>query len=107
MADKEGDKKDSEIPSFKFTAKKVDDSWKEEARREREAIAANAAKAPARPAEPARPAAQAPSGGDAPTGKSSAAPAKGAAKEEAKTPQSAAEQQQSKIFMTFLAGLAQ
>lgn len=39
MADKpEGEKKD-EVPAFRISPKKVDDSWKEEARREREAAA--------------------------------------------------------------------
>src|SRR5438105_202567 len=63
MAD--SDEKKDEIPAFKFSQKKVDDSWKEEVRREREAAAraaaaqrpqaASAAPAPAAPANEPRP----------------------------------------------------
>ena len=94
-----------EIPAFRISPKKVDDSWKEEARREREAAAKGQ---PARPgpdaARPAPAATQA-----APSGKAPAARAEHAAEKAApeKPAQTAAEQQQTKIFMTFLAGLAQ
>ena len=94
MADTPGgeqDKQKEEIPAFRFTEKKVDDSWKEEVRRERLAAEkgapgtkgpAPAAGAAAQPQEPAR-------------GKGKP--------EEGATPQTA----QAKIFMEFLAGLAQ
>jgi hypothetical protein len=82
-----------EIPAFRITEKKVDDSWKEEVRRERLATAKNAE--PARPAPGASPAA----GPQEPRTKDQTA-------ESAPAPSTAA-QQQSKIFVEFLAGLAQ
>jgi len=96
------DPKENEIPAIRFAEKKVDDSWKEEMRREREAAAAK--KAEAQKAAAPRPAesAEAPQTGDdatAPAAVESAKPEKPKG-----TPQ---EQQQTKIFMTFLAGLAQ
>ena len=118
MADSNDEKKD-EVPSVRFSEKKVDDSWKEEVRREREAAArAAAGKAEPRKASPA------------PSAKTSAAPsAKEGGKETPAAPEtdaddpegddavaaeaetkpklSPAEAQQSKIFMNFLAGLAQ
>lgn len=114
MADSESEKKD-EIPAFKISAKKVDDSWKEEVRREREAAAAKAAaqqKAALESLEtaagkkPAQAASVAPAGNvtfDAPAEKKAAAPAPSPADEKA----AAIEQQRTKIFMNFLEGLAQ
>ncbi len=121
MADSNEEKKD-EVPAVRFSEKKVDDSWKEEVRREREAAARAAAGKPEpRKASPAS--AKAPA---APTSAASAAPSsaageadaedmeeaeeggEGEAAPDANAPKlSAAEQQQSKIFMNFLAGLAQ
>ena len=84
-----------EIPAFRISPKKVDDSWKEEVRREQKTADAVA-------------------GSDTLMVKSvnkSASSTKIAGAREtdktAKAPQSAAEQQQTKIFITFLAGLAQ
>jgi len=112
MADPEP-KPGEEIPTIRFTAKKVDDSWKEEARREKEA-AAKAASGPAgllggRQAEAKG--APAPQQASQPQA-AKAAPAKAADEDWEKTAAdqkqlSPQEQQQSKIFMTFLAGLAQ
>jgi hypothetical protein len=102
----EEEKPKEEIPPVKFSPKRVDDSWKEEVRREREAAKAAAQAKPA--ATAARPAAaQAHPGAQAGDG--------GAPKSETPAEQSApakpqgtpAEQAQTKIFMTFLAGLAQ
>jgi hypothetical protein len=117
MADKEEEKKD-EVPSFRISPKKVDDSWKEEARREREAAArAESGKAsPAGRAAPEPPAqrASAPAHdhghehgahdhghehGHAHDGEDEG--------EEAKPKGTPAEQQQTRMFMSFLAGLAQ
>lgn len=105
MSDKPEEKKD-EIPAFRITEKKVDDSWKEEMRREK--LAAARAEQPQAPRETARPAAATPAPASAPEGGAVAKdegspPAKPAAKP-AGTPQ---EQAQTKIFMSFLAGLAQ
>ena len=112
MADNEPKKE--EIPAFKISDKKVDDSWKEEVRREREAAAHAPAGAPRAPSpagagrdasakrpkdEPAAPA-EASSHPPAGTGPESAAAG-------AKPAANAAEQQASKIFLNFLAGLAQ
>jgi hypothetical protein len=104
MSDKPEEKKE-EIPTFRITEKKVDDSWKEEVRRERLAAAAKAEPAaPARAPERQQAAAQAPqaeeAGEESPSGKPDAP----AAAKPTGTPQ---EQAQSKIFMSFLAGLAQ
>jgi hypothetical protein len=88
----EAKKSPDEIPTFRITEKRVDDSWKEEARREKEA----AAKARAAQAAPA----EAPTKGEA----AAPQPPEAAEKKPTGTP---AEQQQTKIFMTFLAGLAQ
>ncbi|HYF49814.1 MAG TPA: DUF1844 domain-containing protein [Planctomycetota bacterium] len=104
MAD-ETPKSGDEIPTLRFTSKKVDDSWKEEARREKEAAAraAGSGAAPSRPAEQPRQ-----QSAPQPPGKQpQAAPA---SSDDAKADQkqlSPQEQQQSKIFMNFLAGLAQ
>ena len=93
-----------EVPAFRISPKRVDDSWKEEVRREREAAARVAAGAvPA-----ASPAAQQEASGPAP--KNSAAPEAAEPGENPKEQKAAGgvgEQQQTKIFMTFLAGLAQ
>ncbi|MCY3020164.1 MAG: DUF1844 domain-containing protein, partial [Planctomycetota bacterium] len=99
MTDEPEEPKDA-IPAFRVSDKKVDESWKEEVRREREAAAKAAGDAAARTeAPPAAPGA----------GKREAAPqapaTSGAAPE--KPAQMGPEQQQSKVFMTFLAGLAQ
>jgi hypothetical protein len=111
MADNKDEPK-GEIPTFRITEKKVDDSWKEEVRREREAAKGVGAthpgtqKAPqsdtgaAGSAQPARPA-----GSDAAPAPSSEAG--GTPKAGSRQPAKASPEQQTKIFMTFLAGLAQ
>jgi hypothetical protein len=87
--------KAEDIPRFRISPKKVDDSWKEEARREREQPV------PAAPPRVAPAAAQ-------PTPAAGKAPSKEAPQKQPQAPKaSAADEQQSKIFMTFLAGLAQ
>jgi hypothetical protein len=110
MADSNEEKKE-EVPAFRFSEKKVDDSWKEEVRRERE-LAAKAGAAPAAGERKAPPSAKPAAGqqqkqsspdeddGDLDDGGAAAPAAE-------KSTRSAAEQQQSKIFMNFLAGLAQ
>ena len=90
-----------EIPVFRISEKKVDDSWKEEVRRERERAASAA---PAAPAAPAAGRAAAPAGPEAPPGAPGGARAQPA--RENRGAQSPA-QQQSKIFLTFLGGLVQ
>ena len=95
----QSEKSPDEIPTFRITEKRVDDSWKEEARREKEAAAKAAA--PSRPQQAAR---QEP---PAASEKGSAEPAKAPESSKEKPAGTAAEQQQTKIFMTFLAGLAQ
>ena len=114
MAD--SDEKKEEIPAYKFSQKKVDDSWKEEVRREREAAArAATAKERAHAAPPAQtppsaastpPAAKqsAAQANVAPKGTVSDAPAGDAPVEKAQSPQEAA---QTKIFLNFIDGLAQ
>ena len=111
MADANEEKKE-DVPAFRFSEKRVDDSWKEEVRRERELAAKAAAgpaaggKAPAAPKSPAsQQQSQAPGASpeDEELEDDTLAPAAPAAKSNL----SAAEQQQSKIFMNFLAGLAQ
>ncbi len=103
MSDKPEETKKEEIPAFRFSEKKIDDSWKEEARREREA-AARAAQAGPQRAKPNAPGAEpAPANPAEQPAQSAEAPAP-AQKPKAQSP---AEQQQSKIFMTFLGGLAQ
>lgn len=83
-----------EIPAFRVSEKRVDDSWKEEVRREREA-AAKALAAESRPAAPSPvPGAPGP------------APAKPGAQGQ-KAPPPTAEQQQSRVFLSFVATLAQ
>jgi hypothetical protein len=120
MAD-EAPKSGDEIPTLRFATKKVDDSWKEEARREKEAAARAAAggsptstprqadqqsgapqHAPqqAQGGKPAE-AASSPSRGEASAG---ADDEEGKADQKQLSPQ---EQQHTKIFMNFLAGLAQ
>ena len=87
MAESDEQKSDDSkeaIPAFKFSPKKVDDSWKEEARKEREAAAAHTGAEAGAPADEA--------GGEPKP------PAK---------PQSPIEQQQTKIFLNFVDGLAQ
>ena len=115
MADSNEEKKD-EVPAVRFSEKKVDDSWKEEVRREREAAARAAAgkpeprkaspapaKAPASAESPAAPTAKAADADDLEEAEEA-----GEAAPDPNAPKlSAAEQQQSKIFMNFLAGLAQ
>jgi hypothetical protein len=96
------DKPQEEIPAIKFTDKRVDDSWKEEVRREREA--AKAAKTPQPAARPAAAASASPSAEPAAAGSATNEAPAPAAPKPSGTP---AEQQQTKIFMTFLAGLAQ
>ncbi|HLX60565.1 MAG TPA: DUF1844 domain-containing protein [Planctomycetota bacterium] len=116
MAD--SDEKKDEIPAFKISQKKVDDSWKEEVRREREAAArAAAAQRPqaapgaqttptAAPANEPRPQGSGPAApaNVAPKGTVSDAPAGEASAEKAQSPQEA---QQTKIFLNFIDGLAQ
>lgn len=110
MADpdeKKSDEKKEDIPAFKFSPKKVDDSWKEEARKEREAARAAASPRPA--AVPAA-AAEVPASAT----EAGAQPAAGAAPADSTSetappgkPQSPIEQQQTKIFLNFIDGLAQ
>lgn len=101
-----------EIPSFRFTDKRVDESWKEEMRREKAAKPAPAPAAPAPlPAETA-PAAEAPQGAEASEADADVgaeAPPAGEAPpaEGPKLSGTPAEQKEAKVFMTFLAGLAQ
>ena len=87
-----------DIPVHRFSQKKVDDSWKEEVRRERAAAekSAPSSESAAKPGAPEVP-------------KSSARTPQPERTDEATGAKksSSAEQQQSKIFMTFLAGLAQ
>jgi len=91
-------KKPDEIPAFRISEKKVDDSWKEEIRREREAAAkAESAVAPEAP-KPAP-------GGAAPG--QQAKPPEAQPERAKQTKPATAEEQRSKIFLTFLAGLAQ
>jgi hypothetical protein len=121
MADSDANKSPDEIPTFKFSPKKVDDSWKEEARREREAAAKAAAAPAARPGAP-KAAAPKPAAAAAPAqdhghshgdgeahdhGHSHGGEEAGAVPAKPESKQSPAEQQQTKIFLTFLAGLAQ
>ncbi|HYG77422.1 MAG TPA: DUF1844 domain-containing protein [Planctomycetota bacterium] len=96
-----------EIPAFRFVEKKVDDSWKEEVRREREAAAAKAAAAtPRAPAPQPEAPPEAPEAPEAPAAPAAAKKA-AEAQEKPKASGSPQEQQQTKIFMTFLTGLAQ
>ena len=120
------DDKKEDIPAFKISEKKIDDSWKEEVRREREAAAARAAAQQ----QKAAPAASASAGSTPPSGKvtfdeaaSAVAPAQSAQSDQADQassdaasaaatnaagkPASPIEQQQTKIFLNFLEGLAQ
>jgi hypothetical protein len=84
-----------EIPSVRFVEKKVDTSWKDEIRKEREAAAKGEAPAPA----PASAEAPAQPSGKTPGGKAEAKkPAEGQAKGGA---------QPSKLFMGFLAQMVQ
>jgi hypothetical protein len=104
----ENEPKKEEIPAFKISDKKVDDSWKEEVRREREAAAHAPATAAGRPGAQSREAAPRPKAESAPAEPAARAPDAGTAKEPAPKPTGTpAEQQASKIFMNFLAGLAQ
>jgi hypothetical protein len=104
MADKEPN---DEIPSFRITEKRVDDSWKEEMRREKAVAPPAAPPARAEPMEPQAAAASAESGA-VPAGEAEATVEGGAAPVEApKFQGTPAEQAQSKIFMQFLGGLAQ
>ena len=111
MADpdeKKSDEKREDIPAFKFSPKKVDDSWKEEARKEREA--ARAAASPRPPAAHAAPtdapAVAAEAGGAQPAASGTPADSAGDAAPPAKQ-LSPIEQQQTKIFLNFIDGLAQ
>jgi hypothetical protein len=90
-----------EIPAFRVSEKKVDDSWKEEVRRERERAAAAA---PAAGPQAAPLAAGAPKGAQAGERRPKQAPEPEARREKRG---SQAEQQQSRIFVTFLGGLVQ
>jgi hypothetical protein len=110
MSDKPEEKKD-EIPAFRITEKKVDDSWKEEMRREKMAAASKA-----QPAQPQREAARSAPAAPGAEAAPKEAPAAGLDGEEAEAaPEAAAakpkgtpqEQQQTRIFMGFLAQLAQ
>ena len=101
MADKaqEPSKPNEEIPAVRISPKKVDDSWKEEMRRERETAGASGGPAILGGAS---------GGGKAPAAKAGAAPRE--ASKGADSPRPAAptaDQQQARVFMTFLAGLAQ
>lgn len=105
MADKEPN---DEIPSFRITEKRVDDSWKEEMRREKSAVPAAPA-APKAPEEPKPAAASAETEGaaEAETEAPEEGQGEGAPVEAPKFQGTPAEQAQSKIFMQFIGGLAQ
>ena len=98
MADTIDPTPEHDIPTHRFSQKKVDDSWKEEVRRERAAVDK---------AVPPEHRSGQPGAADMP--KASGQPAQSSQTgDTAELPKAtAAEQQQSKIFMTFLAGLAQ
>ena len=106
MSDKPEEKKD-EIPAFRITEKKVDDSWKEEMRREKLAAAAKAqpAQPPAR--EASRPAPESPAAEAAPDQEPATDETGPQAKPAAKPTGTPQEQAQQKIFMSFISGLAQ
>ncbi len=109
MADpneKKSDEKKEDIPAFKFSPKKVDDSWKEEARKEREAARAAASPRPAaaHAAPTDAPAVAAEAGGAAPDDSASATPGDAVPPAKQLSP---IEQQQTKIFLNFIDGLAQ
>jgi hypothetical protein len=87
-----------EIPAFRITEKKVDDSWKEEVRRERE----KAAKGEAPAATPETQAAPGPAAGAQP-----GTPAKPGEEPPREKRAAKAQDQQSKMFIAFLAGLVQ
>lgn len=101
-----------EIPSFRFTDKRVDESWKEEMRREKAAKPAPAPQAPA-PAAPQSSEADAPDDAAAAGSEAQADTIEGEAAAAEAPPQTPkptgtpAEQKEAKVFMTFLAGLAQ
>lgn len=98
------------IPAFKFSPKKVDDSWKEEARKEREAVAAAraaAAKAAAPAPEPTPAAPGTEGAASAPDAAASATEAPKAGDAPPAKQQSPIEAQQTKIFLHFIDGLAQ
>ncbi|MCK6473171.1 MAG: DUF1844 domain-containing protein [Planctomycetes bacterium] len=90
MADEE--KKDG-VPGFRFPEKRVDSSWKEEVRRERERMAQQAEAKAATPKEGAP-------GETAPAAKG-AKPKEGAGDEKAKPDET------SKVFLNFIASLVQ
>jgi hypothetical protein len=115
-AKKDAEKNADEIPAFRISAKKVDDSWKEEARREREAAAkATVSAKSTKSSDPAQSKTASSKTVSAQTHADATPSTSGTASDtihadEAKPEEktlSAAEQQQSKIFMNFLAGLAQ
>jgi len=102
-ANPEEEKQD--IPAFRISDKRVDDSWKEEVKREREQAAA------AKAAQKTPPAAEAAAAGALPKeatqeGADQKSPAAPAAKSESAEPPTVL-QQQSQIFMSLLAQLAQ
>ncbi len=100
------------IPAFKFSPKKVDDGWKEEARKEREAAAAARAAAAAKAAAPSTPvpsdaASEMPIAAKDGKDPAPAAPSAAASDMPPVKPQSPIEAQQTKIFLHFIDGLAQ
>lgn len=106
--EKKSDEKKEDIPAFKFSPKKVDDSWKEEARKEREAARAAASPRPAAvPVAPAEASASSTEAGAQPAAGAAPADSAGDAAPPAGKPQSPIEQQQTKIFLNFIDGLAQ
>lgn len=100
-----------EVPKVRFSEKKVDQSWKEEARREKEAAAKAAAAGVARPTSSTQAAAPRPeavggaeaSAATTATGEAGAAGAAGAGKGE----DSSGEQETSRLFISLIAGLVQ
>lgn len=99
-------KPNENIPAFRVSEKKVDSSWKEEVRREREK--AEQAATPRSPvAEPAGAAPAAASAGARVKGGGGGGVGGGEGGREKQSPQQALEQQQSKIFLSFMANLVQ
>jgi len=95
-----------EIPSFRFTDKRVDESWKEEMRREKAKPVAAPEPAPA-PTPAAEASDSAAPQTDADIGAEASIEGEAPAAEAPKPTGTPAEQKEAKVFMTFLAGLAQ
>lgn len=96
----------ADTPEFKIPEKKVDSSWKDEIRKERELLKQQA-DAPAAAAKPGKPGA--PAGAPAGLGAEGAPAAKGKAAPAGEAPAAGApgEPKPNKVFMNFLSGLVQ